>query len=139
MSTDGAEHVENGDSARRNILTISLAKHLTGEPISQVLEDQWSKTSSTNRAAFNNYGFNIDVADTDKTMASLRDELHQRQHDGVLLGWCVRGHQEFTELFEEIVNVCVDELYVKSKTGTKLFFCTGADDVVNATVRNFPV
>ncbi|KAJ4329107.1 hypothetical protein N0V84_000467 [Fusarium piperis] len=125
------------------VLTISLARHLVGHSISEVLEQQWASakvpTSTTSR--FLNVGFDLDV--NGGNLEDLKKVLAEMECSGIIVGWCTRGHVEFTELFESVVAVCVDYI-VERKQGNaakepKLIFCRGADDVFNATLRNFPL
>lgn len=126
------------------VLTISLARHLVGHSITEVLEQQWdpAKVPTSTISRFSNVGFDLDVNGTN--LEELRKVLAERQWSGIIVGWCTRGHVEFTELFESVVAVCVDYI-VERKQGNasakepKLMFCRGADDVVNATLRNFPL
>ncbi|KAM0429649.1 hypothetical protein ACHAPT_006254 [Fusarium lateritium] len=125
------------------VLTISLARHLVGHSISEVLEQQWgaSKVPASTTSRFSNVGFDLDV--NGANIEDLRKLLAERQWSGIIVGWCTRGHVEFTELFESVVAICVDYI-VERKQGMasskkpKLMFCRGADDVVNATLRNLP-
>ncbi|KAF4945293.1 hypothetical protein FSARC_14457 [Fusarium sarcochroum] len=127
-----------------SVLTISLVRHLHGGDISQSLAEQWSETKvpSSTASRFSNIGFNLDVKGDN--LEELKELLSQREWSGVIVGWCTRGHVEFTELFESVVGVCVDYV-VERKQGSislkepKLIFCRGPDDLVNATLRNFPV
>lgn len=123
-------------TGRRNIITISAAKHITGEPVAEVIEKVWAKTDDATRARFNIVGFDFDPTDVPATLSSLRQSLQGRTWDGLLLGWCLRGYPERTEMFEEAVNVCIDE--IRSKPETKLLFCTGPKNLVEATLRSFP-
>lgn len=119
----------------RSILTISLAKYLTGEPIAEVITTDWKKVSNTASSNFDNVGFDVDAEHFDQSMEKLRASLHERKWDGVLIGWCLRGKPAHTEMFERIIGVCFDEL---SSDSTKVMFCTGPDDLVNAVRTNFP-
>jgi hypothetical protein len=126
------------------VLTISLARHLVGHSITEVLEQQWdpAKVPTSTTSRFSNVGFDLDV--NGANLEELRKVLEERQWSGIIVGWCTRGHVEFTELFESVVAICVDYI-VERKQGNapakepKLIFCRGADDVVNATLRNFPL
>ncbi|KAJ4248405.1 hypothetical protein NW762_012742 [Fusarium torreyae] len=125
------------------VLTISLARHLHGEDINQNLAELWSETKVPSSASsrFSNVGFNLDV--NGDNLDELRNLLSQQNWSGIIVGWCTRGHVEFTELFESVVGVCVDYV-VQKKQGDvslkepKLIFCRGPDDIVNVTLRNFP-
>jgi hypothetical protein len=121
---------------QNDVLTVSLSKHLTGHPIDDVLDSNWRTADEATQQRFNNVGFDFDPTNVPRTLESLRDTLKRQEWDGVLLGWCLRGYAERTELFEEVANVVVDE--IRSKPDTKLIFCTGPKDLYNATMRNFP-
>jgi len=121
-------------SARKAILTISLANHLHGTPIQGQLDSEWAmKTSSETRERFDNVGFDLDPAD----LVPLYRVLAERTWDGVLIGWCSRGYPERTELFENVVDACAEE--IREGKGMKLLFCTGPTNLVEATMRSFPV
>ncbi|KAH7024747.1 uncharacterized protein B0I36DRAFT_295415 [Microdochium trichocladiopsis] len=127
------------------ILTVSLARHLAGHDIQHVLDKAWLDPAvpATTRDRFENQGFNLDIVDPEKNLASLRQTLKDREWAGIILGWCVRGHAEFTEFFESVTAVCVDHITETSAPAaanrTKLIFCSGPDDLVNASLRNFPM
>ena len=124
------------NSNRKSILTISLTRHLTGKAVEKVLKDEWAKTTQDTSNRFDNVGFNLDPNDTATNLKQLRKELQSRAWDGVLLGWCVRGHAEFTVLFEDVVNLVVEE--VREKPETRLMFITGPSNLVEGTLRSFP-
>ncbi|KAK0951604.1 hypothetical protein LTS16_026441 [Friedmanniomyces endolithicus] len=80
-------------STRNNVLTISLSQHLTGEPISQVIEADWStKAEVATQARFNNIGFDLNPSNLFATMGELRQTLQGGRWDGFLIGWCSRGY-----------------------------------------------
>ncbi|KAM0543603.1 hypothetical protein ACHAPJ_012190 [Fusarium lateritium] len=125
------------------VLTISLARHLHGEDINQNLAELWSETKvpSSTSSRFFNVGFNLDV--NGHNLDELKELLSQRNWSGIIVGWCTRGNAEFTELFESVIGVCVDHVVQRKRGNTsleepKLIFCRGPDDLVNATLRNFP-
>jgi len=120
---------------QRRVLTLSASKYLTGHPIQEVIDQDWKKADDSTRTQFDNVGFDVDPRDRSATIDELRQTLRASDWDGILLGWCLRGYAERTELFEELVDVCVDE----KKRSTKLLFCTGPDNLFEATVRSFPV
>ncbi|KAK1093874.1 hypothetical protein LTR48_001432 [Friedmanniomyces endolithicus] len=124
-------------STRNNVLTISLSQHLTGEPISQVIEADWStKAEVATRARLNNIGFDLNPSNLVATLGELRQTLQGGRWDGFLIGWCSRGYPERTELFEQIANMCVDA--IRAQPQAKLMFCNGPTDLVKATLRSFP-
>jgi hypothetical protein len=130
---------------RRSVLTISLAKHLKGQDVSQIIEEEWSsKASPEQQQAFDNQGFNLDPTDVDGTLVALNAKLHERDWDGVIVGWCTRGNKQFTPLFEDIVNMLADianrsnHMEVNNpQARLKLMFCDGPDDLVHTTLRSF--
>ncbi|KAI9746650.1 MAG: hypothetical protein M1818_000364 [Claussenomyces sp. TS43310] len=134
MSND---KVETRSSARNVILTLSVSRHLSGVPIDKVIKADWDKEKAHNmRDSFDNVGFNVDPKDVPGTLSALRHELKGRSWDGILIGWCIRGHVEFTVLFEEVVAMCCEVM--KSAPQTKIMFCTGPDNLVETVSRNFP-
>ncbi|KAF7195801.1 hypothetical protein HII31_02818 [Pseudocercospora fuligena] len=129
--------VHSNHESKKNILTISLSKHLTGHPIRAVLEKDWSKPLANTAAEhFNNEGFDVDGNNTDKTIEDLRIGLHEREWDGALVGWCLRGYAERNEIFEQMMSATIEEIDAKR---TKVLFCTGPDNLVEATLRAFPI
>ena len=131
-------------SPKKSILTISSSHHITGEPVEAVLAHEWcsDKVPAHISNRFDNVGFNLEHNDVSKTLSELRKELRGRKWDAVLLGWCVRGHAEYTVLFEKVIGVVVEELRREGEGGklgeTKLIFGTGPENLVEATARNFP-
>lgn len=126
-----------------SILTISAARYLIGHDVNDVLTHAWSAPGvpADTASRFHRAGFNLDVKNQPATLKQVQNTLEGSEWDGILIGWCVRGHAELTELFEAIMAVCVDHISERRPLGRapKLYFCTGPDDVVNATLRNFPV
>ncbi|KAF4944899.1 hypothetical protein FGADI_12368 [Fusarium gaditjirri] len=125
------------------ILTISLARHLHGYGISESLKEQWSETKAPalTSSRFTNIGFDLDALGAN--LGELESQLREREWGGIIVGWCSRGKIEFTELFESVIAVCVDYIVERKKGDItqkepKLIFCRGPDDLVNATLRNFP-
>ncbi|KAM0356356.1 hypothetical protein ACHAO7_009806 [Fusarium culmorum] len=125
------------------ILTISLSCHLHGCDINEGLKEQWSETkvSSTTASRFTNVGFNLNADGSN--LGGLKTKLEEREWSGVIIGWCTRGNVEFTELFESVMAACVDYALLRKQGNTslnepKLIFCRGLQDLVNATLRNFP-
>ncbi|KAL2670650.1 hypothetical protein Neosp_014439 [[Neocosmospora] mangrovei] len=99
------------------VLTISLARHLVGHSITEVLEHQWdpAKVPTSTTSRFSNVGFDLDV-----------------------------NSANLEELRKSVVAICVDYIVERrqgeaSAKEPKLIFCRCADDVVNATLRNFPL
>ncbi len=120
------------------ILTISLAKYLKGEDVSEVIATDWAKAPATVASSFNNQGFNLDPTDVPTTLGALSRVLRENKWDGIIVGWCSRGNKDFTELFESVIATCID-MGIKPNPETKLMFCNGPDDLVGATLRSFPV
>jgi hypothetical protein len=135
MSNDS---LSDGSSARKSILVVNLGQHLTGVPVEKVIQAEWEKEKAHNISSFfDNNGFNLDPRDVPSTLKALRHKLEERSWDGLLLGWCVRGHVEFTLLFEELVTLCCE--VQKSAPQMKIMFPTGPDNLVETVARNFPV
>ena len=127
------------------ILTLSLARHLAGHDISEVIDKAWQnpEVSEATRSHFENVGFNLDVNNPESNLRELDGVLQQKKWAGILVGWCTRGHVEFTEFFELVIAHCVEYIGEEGLQGpipkTKLMFSRGPDDLVNTTLRNFPV
>lgn len=87
------------------------------------------------RSHFDNVGFDLVPTDVPGTLEAVRHKLQERHWDAVLIGWCTRGHVEFTDLFEGLVGVCVER--IREGSGMKLLFNRGPEDLVGPVVRNF--
>lgn len=123
---------------RKFILTVSLSQHLTGIPIAKVIKADWNKAKARDVAnLIENVGFNLDPEDVPGTLKALKSKLEGRSWDGIILGWCIRGHVEFTTLFEKVVVTCFEVMRLTPHT--KIMFCTGPDNLVETVLRNFPV
>lgn len=124
------------------VSTISIARHLVGHDVDHVLAQAWSApdVSASTRDCFNNVGFNLPVHDNASAIQSLKEALKSQEWEGLIVGWCIRSHPEFTELFELVIAACVDHLMERRCKGQplKIMFCSGPDDLVNTTLRNFP-
>lgn len=123
----------------KNILTISAAKSLHGTPIAGTIDREWSsKTSSHTRSHFHNIGFDFQLDKPDQSLLHLRHTLQSARWDGVLVGWCIRGMSvDRTEIFEGVMRQVVDA--AGEQRGLKAMFCRGPTDLVEATLRSFPV
>ncbi|RBR26785.1 uncharacterized protein FIESC28_00366 [Fusarium coffeatum] len=126
------------------MLTISLSRHLHGCDINDSLRQQWSesKIPASTASQFANIGFNLNADGSN--LEDLKTHLNERKWKGIIVGWCIRGNVEFTELFEAVVAICVDYIVRRKQDNVslkepKLIFCRGPHDVVNATLRNFPL
>ncbi|KAK9242319.1 hypothetical protein V1506DRAFT_547943 [Lipomyces tetrasporus] len=84
-----------------------------------------------------NVGFTVDPTDVSGTLKTLQQTLQTRSWDGVIVGWRMRGHVEFTVLFEKMVAMIVKLAILQPEL--KIMFCAGPDDLVETTIRNFPV
>jgi len=123
-------------SPPKSILVISLAKILTGHPVSTVIAADWAKPkASIHKEKFDVQGFDLNSSDIPTTLKDLKSRLQRRNWDGVLVGWCTRGYPERTVLFEQVIAVCVDAM--KDGNDMKLLFNTGPEDLVEPVVRNF--
>jgi hypothetical protein len=122
-------------SASRTILYVGATKYLTGNSITSAISKDWQKAGEV-ASHFDNHGFDLNPEDSVRTIEELRSEIRDKAWNGILLGWCIRGHVEFTALFEQVVSVCVDE--TRSMEGVKLMFSTGPDNLFETVLRNFP-
>ncbi|CEI70362.1 hypothetical protein FVEN_g1128 [Fusarium venenatum] len=126
------------------VLTISLSRHLHNRDINEGLKEQWSEANVATEISsrFTNIGFNLNADGSN--LGGLKIKLEEREWSGIIIGWCARGNIEFTELFESTVAICVDHIVLGKQGNTsrkepKLIFCRGPQDLVNATLRNFPL
>jgi hypothetical protein len=134
----------DGIDSSISILTISLAKHLHGHSIKEGIIHEWStKATSEQQKRFNNQGFDLDPVNSDKSLQDLRQTLQGTRYDGVITGWCTRGNKQFSPLFEKVVEELVAQNVRSAKNGDghqlKLIFNDGPEDLVGATLRNFPM
>ncbi|OKP01338.1 hypothetical protein PENSUB_7328 [Penicillium subrubescens] len=118
------------------ILTISLSRHLTGHPINDIITKNWSQAPDNQANRFNNVGFDFDGKNVTGALDQLKETLAGHPWDGILVGWCIRGKPEHTAIFERIMAVCIG--FSRGHPEAKVLFCTGPDNLVEATLRNFP-
>ncbi|RDW58425.1 hypothetical protein BP5796_12355 [Coleophoma crateriformis] len=124
-------------TTRKAILVLSASQNLVGHSVHEVVKADWAKDKARGVAEkFDNVGFTVDPTDVPGTLEALQQTLQARSWDGVLVGWCTRGHVEFTVLFEQIVAVIVQQVILQPQL--KIMFSSGADNLVETTVRNFP-
>lgn len=128
-----------GTSEGKNILTISAAYSLHGTPIIGTIEREWnSKTTPEVQSHFNNTGFDFILEDPDKSLFTLRQTLQDGHWDGVIVGWCIRGMSvDRTEIFEGVMKEVIDA--AREQKDLRAIFCRGPTDLVEATLRNFPM
>lgn len=118
------------------ILTISLSHHLTGRPITDVITKNWSQAPDNQASRFNNVGFDFDGKNVTRALAELKETLAEHPWDGILVGWCIRGKPEHTVIFEDVMALCSE--FTRGHPEAKILFCTGPNNLVEATLRNFP-
>ncbi|RDW56377.1 hypothetical protein BP6252_14172 [Coleophoma cylindrospora] len=130
---------EHSDSTtRKAILVLSASQYLAGHSVHEVVKADWAKDKARSIAEkFDNVGFTVDPTDVPGTLEALQQTLQARSWDGVLVGWCTRGHVEFTVLFEQIVGMIVKQAVLQPHL--KIMFSTGPDNLVETTIRNFPI
>ncbi|KUJ16362.1 uncharacterized protein LY89DRAFT_782629 [Mollisia scopiformis] len=128
----------NGSPARKLILVVSISRHLHGVPIEKGIESEWAKEKARDiKDSFENVGFNLDPKDVPTALRDLKHELEGRPWDGIIIGWCIRGNNDFTILFEKVVGACCE--VIKSAPETKLMFSSGPQNIVETVARNFAV
>lgn len=119
-------------SERIRILTVSLSYYLTGHRLNDVIENDWSKHPDQ-ISRFENVAFDFDGGNVPVAMKELKEIMLHQQWDGILIGWCIRGKPENTAIFEDLIALCR-----MLRPETKVIFCTGPDNLVEATLRGFP-
>ena len=126
------------NNGRSSVLYITLSHHLTGRTVTEYIEADWSKAKADKvRDKFATAGFDLNPHDTATTLADLKRMIKTKPWNGILIGWCTRGHPEFTELFEKVVEVCLQEVTLNPEM--RLMFNTGPDDLVQPVLRNLPI
>jgi hypothetical protein len=118
------------------VLVISLSRYLRGEPVSNIIAQNWAKFSREQAARFKTTGFDFDASDIPTALKDLETRIHAQKWHGIMIGWCLRGNIDRTALFEQVVSVCTGAM--QDRPQMKLMFCSGPDDIANATLRNFP-
>lgn len=128
----------SSSKARKAILVLSASHYLIGHHVNEVVKADWEKEKARDIAdKFDNVGFTVDPTDVPGTLKALQQTLQTRSWDGVLVGWCTRGHVEFTVLFEKLVAMIVGQAILQPEL--KIMFCAGPEDLVETTIRNFPL
>lgn len=85
-------------------------------------------------AGFDVVACTFDPSTSPTTVAGLiRDKVRERQWDGVMLGFGIRGNPAVTELFEVAVNICVHEM----RPAPRFAFNVTPTTAVEAIVRSF--
>ncbi|EED23510.1 conserved hypothetical protein [Talaromyces stipitatus ATCC 10500] len=120
----------------RQILVISLSRYLRGQPLREILDKNW-EAYPNELPRFKNVPFDFDGNDIPTALQDLKSTIKACTWDGILIGWCIRGYPERTNLLEEVISVYTKAIR-KNDAGTKLMFCTGPDNLADATLRNFP-
>ncbi|KAK4622197.1 hypothetical protein CLAFUW4_07444 [Fulvia fulva] len=118
----------------RSILTIRLSKHLN-PPIASILARDWCRAPQI-AAYFDNIGCDVEYHNFQQRLVDIRKMLNARDWAGVLVGWCLRVILDRAEMFEQVVAVCHEELAGKE---TRVMVSTGPDNLVETTLRGFPV
>ncbi|KAK3074634.1 hypothetical protein LTR53_002779 [Teratosphaeriaceae sp. CCFEE 6253] len=87
-----------------------------------------------NDAGFDVDNFAVNPADPGDSIQRLEDKLRSRHFDGLLIGWGIRGNQEYTPLFEAVVHAAKEVT-----PRTKMLFGNAPDDLYNTLQRNFAI
>ncbi|QKX60404.1 uncharacterized protein TRUGW13939_07549 [Talaromyces rugulosus] len=119
------------------VLVISLSRYLGGEPVSNIIDKNWTKHPQEQASRFNSVGFDFDANDIPTTLKDLEAKIYGQEWDGIMVGWCLRGNPDRTALFEKVVTLSTRTMQVRPQM--KLMFCAGPNDIADATLRNFPV
>jgi hypothetical protein len=117
---------------RIQILTVSLSYYLTGHRLEDVIKKDWTK-SPDQAKRFMNVAFDFDGENVPTALHELKEKLLHQHWDGILVGWCIRGKPQHTTIFEDVIELCRS-----LPQETKILFCTGPDDLMQTTLRNFP-
>ncbi|KAK4544107.1 hypothetical protein LTR36_004605 [Oleoguttula mirabilis] len=90
--------------------------------------------SKARAAGFEVIGVDINPQDPDDSLKRFTEQLQSsREWVGVNVGYGVRGHKEYTELFEKLLNTAW-----QVRPGIKIMFSNGPDEVITAIKRSFP-
>jgi hypothetical protein len=96
----------------------------------QLLLDNLSKARSH---GFDPSPLEVNPNDAANSLEDLRELLQSKQWDGFIIGYGIRGKKEFTDLFEDLVN-----LSREVSPTTKLGFSVAPDAVFETMRRMFP-
>ncbi|KAF7975235.1 hypothetical protein HWV62_10200 [Athelia sp. TMB] len=103
-------------------------------PEPTVIRDGLTAVAASIRGAGYTYGFFPIGPNDAQAKDALVAQLREKQYDGVIIGFGVRGAPELTVFFEEAVNVIKDTLPT-----TKLLFNSSPLSSLDAVKRNFPL
>jgi hypothetical protein len=84
-------------------------------------------------AGFDVSNIALNPTDIEDSRKRLEEKLKSQDWDGLLIGFGIRGNKDYTELFEEAVNLAKDVT-----PRTRLLFGKSPDDLYATLQRNFP-
>jgi hypothetical protein len=95
-----------------------------------VVEAEQEKAS---KAGYNIETFGVNPNDV-SSLEAARKVLKSKYWDGISIGFGVRGQKEYSEVFEKLVNICLEEV----KPAPKMLFPVGPNQLFLAVQRVFP-
>ncbi|SMR59886.1 unnamed protein product [Zymoseptoria tritici ST99CH_3D1] len=125
--------------AAKRVLVAGLGRFIAADHAAQFGSAQANRASITaNLEKARQHGFEpsaveLNPNDPAASLKELRELLVGTHFDGFTIGFGIRGKKEFTELFEDVVNLS-RELSPKTKLG----FSVAPDAVFETLLRMFP-
>ena len=120
---------------KRAVLVAGLGKggprSLSEEEVKQMLEPSIKKMSE---GGFDTEVVLVDVHPNPDKLAVFRSYLARKDWDCVSIGFGIRGDASHTDLFEDLVNACLEV-----PKPPKMSFCLGPDKIYESVSRVFGV
>ncbi|EMC97182.1 hypothetical protein BAUCODRAFT_32921 [Baudoinia panamericana UAMH 10762] len=128
-------------STRKAILTATFGQYVKDDPAALARfggEDKIKQMVAASVKQANDAGFDIsnialNPKDLQDSIERLAATLKDKQWDGFLIGFGIRGGKEHTPLFEAAVNTAQEVA-----PRTRMLFGNAPDDLYNTLQRNFP-
>ena len=124
----------------KKILVIGLAGHAPGsKPIQQTLKQprgQFRGKLKATASQAKEAGLDLEIMQVKPSAFStflkeIRPKLEAKP-DGMVIGYGIRGTADYTEFFEDLVNLCCE-----TTPTTRMAFNTSPDDILECCLRNF--
>lgn len=121
-----------GSTATKAVLVIGQkeGREYDAETIRRFADEQTAKAQEA--------GFDVEIlifdsqAPHEVSLSQIRERLGAKRWDGVVIGFGVRGDRALTVLFEDTVNICVQEFQI-----TRFGFNSTPEDTAETVIRAF--